>query len=476
MTAPGLDPEDWSDLRAQAHRMLDDMLDHLRDLRSGPVWRPMPPDVRARLLAPLQPASLAELHQQFREDILPYAVGNAHPGFMGWVHGGGCLPGMLGEMLAAGLDANLGGRDQAPILVERQILEWVKSIFGFPEGASGLFVTGTSLANFIAVLVARRAVLGEDVRQKGLGQAGDGLRAYASEAVHGCVPKALDMAGLGMNALRRLPVDAAGALELSALAQAVADDRAAGLCPFMVIGTAGTVDTGAIDDLSALADFSTREGLWFHVDGAFGALAILAPSLAPRLAGIERAHSLAFDFHKWAQVPYDAGFVLVRDGELHRSTFASPGAYLGREPRGLAAGEFWPCDYGPDLSRSFRALKTWFTLRACGPERIGQVIEECCRLARHLGERVAAQPELELMAPVSLNIVCFRHRGSDEFNAALVADLQESGLAAPSTTRLGGRLAIRAAIVNHRTMVQDVDRLWEAVLTLGARRETGGQP
>src|SRR6185437_2841533 len=218
------------------------------------------------------------------------------------------------------------------------------------------------------------------------------------------------------------------------------------------VGTAGTVDIGAIDDLAALASTAQREKLWLHVDGAFGAMAILAKDIAPRLAGIERADSLALDFHKWGQVPYDAGFVLVRDGARHRDAFASPASYLRRETRGLAAGSAWPCDFGPDLSRGFRALKTWFTLKVYGTDAIGEVISRTCALARYLESRIAATPELELLAPVQLSIVCFRYRGPDSnrLNADIVIDLQESGIAAPSTTMIGNQFAIRAAIINHR--------------------------
>jgi glutamate/tyrosine decarboxylase-like PLP-dependent enzyme len=212
------------------------------------------------------------------------------------------------------------------------------------------------------------------------------------------------------------------------------------------------------------------------VDGAYGALAMLAPDLAPLLDGIERADSLAFDFHKWGQVPYDAGFVLVRDGALHHATFASPAAYLRRETRGMAAGSPWPCDFGPDLSRGFRALKTWFTIKACGAARLGAMISHTCALARYLQQRVEEEPALELLAPVALNIVCFGYRGehADDVNRDIVADLQESGIAAPSTTTVNGRLAIRAAIVNHRTNRSDIDALVRAVIALGSAR--AGRP
>jgi glutamate/tyrosine decarboxylase-like PLP-dependent enzyme len=232
------------------------------------------------------------------------------------------------------------------------------------------------------------------------------------------------------------------------------------------------VDIGAIDDLQALSSLCREQGLWFHVDGAYGALGILSPALAPQLAGLENADSIALDFHKWGQVPYDAGFLIVRDGDRHRQAFSAPAAYLRRETRGLAAGSSWPCDLGPDLSRGFRALKTWFTLKTYGTDRLGAVITRSCTLAGYLGLRILAEPRLELLAPVQLNIVCFRYRAANAnaVNADIVIDIQESGIAAPSTTLLDGELAIRAAIVNHRTDTGDINALISAVLEFGARR------
>jgi aromatic-L-amino-acid/L-tryptophan decarboxylase len=468
----GLDPPDWQSVRAQGHRMLDDIFDYLEHIRERPVWQPIPDGVRAsfRAALPAAPTDLAAVHDEFMRHILPFATGNAHPGFMGWVHGGGNLPGMLAEMLAAGLNANLGGRDHAPIEVERQIVQWMAQLFGFPATATGLFVTGTSMANLLGVLVARTDAFGVGVRRKGVAAYKKRLTAYASAAAHGCIAQAMDLAGLGSAALRVVPTNDRHQIDPGALATAIAADRGAGFTPFLVVGTAGTVDIGAIDDLAALAGIAQREALWFHVDGAFGALAILAPDLAPRLAGIERADSLALDFHKWGQVPYDAGFILMRDGVLHRSTFAAQAAYLRRETRGLAAGSPWPCDFGPDLSRGFRALKTWFTLKVHGTDALGAVISRTCALARYLESRIRTMPALELLAPVQLNIVCFRYRGddADALNAGIVADLQESGIVAPSTTMIGNRLAIRAAIVNHRTEQSDIDALLAAVAAFGA--------
>jgi aromatic-L-amino-acid decarboxylase len=470
-TPDDLDPDDWEALRALGHRMLNDMVDHLRDLRTGPVWRPLPASTRAILRAPLDAAGADPdtVYGRFRETVLPYATGNTHPRFMGWVHGGGTPLGMLAEMLAAGLNANLGGRDHAPIEVERQVIRWAAAAFGLPETAGGLLVTGSSMANFIAVLLARTAALGTGVRTEGLGSAR--LTAYASTGVHRCVPDALDMAGIGSAALRRIPVDADFCMDLGALAQAIAADRAAGLTPFLVVGTAGSVDVGAFDDLVGIAEIAAREALWFHVDGAFGALAALSPLLRPKVAGMERARSIAFDFHKWAQVPYDAGCILVRDQADQLATFAGEAAYLTPGTSGLSANAPWPCDLGPDLSRGFRALKVWFTMQSFGADALGAVAERSCALARHLAALVAAEPELELLAPVPLNIVCFRYRASaeaaDALNTAIVAEIQEAGLAAPSTTIIGGALAIRAAFVNHRSREPDAEALVAAVLAAG---------
>ncbi len=479
-------PEDWEQLRAQAHRMLDDMLDYTRTIRSRPVWQPIPDAVRARRtsLVPHEPTALAEVHDEFLRFVLPYTAGNVHPGFMGWVHGGGTPVGMLAEMLAGGLNANLGGRDHIPIEVEREVIRWMSAIAGFPSESSGLFVTGSSMANLIAVIVAREAALGNPAHGCRIAAGAKQLVAYASTEVHGCVGKGVEIAGLGSEALRLIPVDRRQRIDLDALAEAIGRDRQAGLTPFLVVGTAGTVNTGAIDDLAALADLCQHEKLWFHVDGALGALGKLAPELAPRLAGMERADSLAFDLHKWGQAPYDAGVILVRDSVAHRHAFTLSADYLQRAQRGLAAGPPWPCDFGPDLSRGFRALKVWFTFKVYGADALGETIAQSCQLARMLERRVNATPQLELLAPVELNIVCFRYRvrenpekspadseNLDAINEEIVVALQESGAVVPSTTRIDGKLAIRAAFVNHRTGPAEIDALIDGVLACGSAIE-----
>jgi len=459
-----LDPTDWSDFRQQGHQMLDDMVDYLQNIRERPVWQQAPKSIQSSFQSPLDAGgqSLEELHQQFMEQILPYSVGNAHPGFMGWVHGGGTGVGMLAEMLAAGLNANLGGRNQIPIDVEWQVIGWMRDLFGFPEQSSGILTTGTSSATILAFTTARHALPHPTSTN---------LAVYASCEAHGCIARALNIIGMDASVLRKISSNTQHQMDVDALRMQIQHDQQHGIQPWLIVGTAGSVNTGAIDDLSALAHIAKEVGAWLHIDGAFGALAMLSPTLAPRLKGIEHADSLAMDFHKWGQVPYDAGMVLIRDGELHRQCFAAGDAYLQREAEGLAAHSPWPCDYGMDLSRGFRALKVWFTFKHFGRQRLGEMIEHSCVLASYLAEEVEKNIELQLMAAVSLNIVCFRYIGDgshldeayDNINLAIICHIQASGLAAPSLTSLHGRAVIRAAIVNHRTQKEDIGKLLAAV-------------
>jgi len=456
-----LDPSDWSQFRNAAHRMLDDVISHIETIRSRPVWQPPAAASHARFDQPLPAAAreLDEVLDDVRAHIMPFATGNLHPLFMGWVHGAGTPVGLVAEMVAGGLNLNCGGRDHIGLEVERQIVRWMSEALGYPAGASGLFVTGSSMANFLAVTIARTEALGAAVRKTGLREAGARLVAYTSAQAHGCIAQAMELSGIGSANLRTIAVDPAGGMMPDALRAAIAQDRADGALPFLVVGTAGTVNTGAIDPLADIADIAAGEGLWFHVDGAIGALATLSDALRGLFGGIERSASVALDFHKWGHVPYDAGFLLVRDAAAHRRAFEQPAAYLQRAERGLAAGDVWPCDLGPDLSRGFRALKTWMTIETLGADRIGRSIARTCALARHLAQRLDDHPLFEVKAPVALNIVCFGIRGADaEQVRNLVLDVQEAGLAAPSWTVLDGELVARCAILNHRTTVGDIDR------------------
>jgi len=482
-----LDPDDWDAYRAVSHRVLDELLDFLRGVPDRPVWRPVPAEVKRRLGtgAPRAPQPVEEVWSQVRELILPYPTGNIHPRFFGWVHGTGTVGGVLAEMTAAAMNSNLGGREHVGVYVERQLLGWCKGVFGFPPAASGIVVTGTSMATVIGLAVARGARAGYDVRARGVAAGGVGLVAYTSAEAHVSVRKALELLGLGGDAARAVPVDAGFRMDVGALRARVAADRAAGLRPFCVIGTAGTVNTGAIDDLVAIADLCAAEGLWFHVDGAFGALAALSPTRAGLVAGIERADSLAFDFHKWLHAPYAAGCLLVRDGELHRQTFSTHQSYLATQECGLAGGAPWFCDYGIDLSRGFAALKVWFTIQEHGLDALGAMIDKNCDQAAYLARLVSDDHRLELKAPAALNVVCFRYAPPDVDRAALdginqeiICELHERGIAAPSSTRVGGDLVVRAAITNHRTLRPDVEALVQAVCASGdrIRRDAAAAP
>ena len=461
-----LDPENWTETRAVAHRMLDAALDKMEHAAQGPVWQPLPDDLKQGLQAPLpkRGAGVAAMQAQ-AQTLLPYGVGNTHPRFFGWVHGAGTASGLIADIAASAMNANLGGRDHGAIYVEKQVVDWVRQMFGFPEAASGLVVSGTSMATIIALKVARETVLGMAARTDGVGA--HRLVGYASSQAHNCVARAFDLLGLGAGALRPVPVNGAYEMDLTALAGMIAQDRADGLQPFLLIGTAGSVNVGAFDDLEALADLAEMQDMWFHVDGAFGAAGVLSETLRPRLKGIGRADSLAFDFHKWLHVNYDAGFVLVRDGAAHLAAFSSRPEYLQASKRGLAAGNPWPVDYGPELSRGFRALKIWAQLMEHGTERLGRMISKNCAQARYLARLVQDHPALTLMAPVAGSIVCFRYGDNDALNGEIVMQLQESGIAAPSVTTLDGQTVIRVNITNHRTLNPDLDLLVDEVVRLG---------
>ncbi|CAA9220215.1 MAG: Aromatic-L-amino-acid decarboxylase [uncultured Corynebacteriales bacterium] len=473
MTIPeeSLDPPSWTELRALGHRMVEDMFDWLDGLRDGPVWQPMPDAVRERFggPAPELGAGPHAAYADFRELVLPYVTGNAHPRFWGWVCGNGTGLSMLAEMLAAGVNSSVDGFDDAGTQVEMQVIDWCKEMVGFRPEASGLLLSGCSVANFVGLAVARNAVPG--IKEHGVP---GGLTVYGSTDTHSSVRRAVQLLGLGTEALRVVPTGPGGGVDVAALDAAIAADAAAGLRPVAVVGTAGTVNTGAIDDLTGLADVAARHGVWFHVDGAFGACAALSPRLRPLVAGLERADSLAFDLHKWMYFPYEAGVALVRSDAAHREAFRYAAAYMAPAAGGLAAGrgrQF--TEYGPQLSREFRALKIWMGIKEHGVAAFRRLIEQNVDQARYLAGLVEASAELELLAPVPLNVVCLRYRGAvpaDRLNAlnrALLVRLQESGVAVPSHTELDGRYAIRVAITNHRSRREDFDLLVRTVSALG---------
>ena len=458
-----LDPDDWEATRALAHRMVDEAVEHLARVRERPVWKPMPDDVRARLQTnmPEKPAPLDEVYREYRENVAAYPMGNVHPRFWGWYMGASKFTGALGDFLAAVEGSNLGGGNTGAAQVEQQVVDWLKEIAGFPKSASGTLTSGGSMANLVAHTVIRNLAAGYDVRKEGIAGLKKPLRFYASDQVHSCHQKALETLGLGAKALVEVASDERQRMRLDALEAAIAEDRANGLQPACVIGTAGTTNTGAIDDLTAIADLCDREGLWFHVDGCIGGVLRLAPDHANLVAGIERAGSVAIDPHKWLHTPFEAGAVLIKDPDAHFATFEMHGPYLQLQERGMIAGKFL-ADYGLELSRGFRALKIWMAFKEQGSAKFGRLIAKDIALARYMAERVEAHPLLELFAPVDLNIVCFRHVAENEdaskaLNTEIMLRLQERGLAVPSDTTVQGKHGLRCAFNNHRTRREDID-------------------
>jgi aromatic-L-amino-acid decarboxylase len=478
-----LDPEDWEVLRALGHRMVDDMLTYLQTVRERPVWQPVPDQVKShlRLSLPIEPQGADEAYRDFVEHVLPHPMGTIHPRFWGWVIGTGTPFGALAEMLAATMNPNLGGGEHVANYVERQVLDWCKEMLGYPLEASGLLVSGGSLANLVALTVARNTQAGYDMRTQGLYAAPRHLMFYGSTEMHSCLEKAVELLGLGRESLHQIPVNAGYQIDLVALEKAIESDRAAGHQPIGLIGNAGTVNTGAIDPLDALADIARRENLWFHVDGAFGALAAVSPELRPLVKGMERADSLAFDLHKWMYMPIEVGCVLVRSERAHRQAFSLTPEYLSHFERGVAGGSHWFNEYGPQLTRGFRALKVWLSLKEHGIAKYGRIIKQNVDQCRYLAGLVEAAPELELLAPVPLNIVCFRFKAAglndealNRLNQTIMFELHEQGIAVPTYTMLAGKFAIRVAHTNHRTRRDDFDVLVREVVRLG--NELMGDP
>ncbi|AEU38039.1 pyridoxal-dependent decarboxylase [Granulicella mallensis] len=474
-----LDPEDWEEFRTLGHQILDDMVEYLKDVRERPTWQSPSAASRDFLQTPLpkKGSSLTEVYRDVKEHILPYPTGNIHPRFWGWVMGTGTHVGVLADLIGSTMNCHVSGYDQGATLVERQVIHWLGEMLDFPKGTSGLLVSGGTVANLLGITAARNSLAGTDIRKEGLGSGtGDPLVIYGSEATHGWAERCCDLLGLGSDGFRKVPVDDHDRIEVGELARMIQIDRNRGMRPICIVGTAGTVSTGATDDLIALADLAQAEGLWFHVDGAFGALAKLSPRYRYLVNGLERADSVAFDLHKWGYMQFETGAVLIRDGKAHEKAFSFAPSYLENFSGGIAVKPTEFASKGIQLSRSFRALRVWMNLSVYGVEKLGQAIEQNIDDSFYLASRVEAEPDLELLAPVVMNVVCFRFvqdgfsdRELDELNSELLVRLQESGVAVPSNARIDGRFAIRVANTNHRTIRSDFDLLISSTLELGRR-------
>jgi glutamate/tyrosine decarboxylase-like PLP-dependent enzyme len=467
-----LDPDEIARLGRLA---VDAVSAHRRGLTERPVFgkvgasaglfqQPLPEEGR----------SADEVLAFVRDEVMTRPFGNSHPRFFGFINATADPLGSLADYLASTMNSNCWGGDHAAVHVEHQVIRWLAEALGLPPEAEGILTSGGSMANFVALGAARRAVC-PAVRDDGPPSEGR-LVVYASDQVHNCVDRAVDLLGLGMRQLRKIPSDDCFRLRLPALREAVAVDRRAGLRPAIVVGTAGTVNTGAIDPLEELLAFCRGEGLWFHVDGAYGALATLSTRLRPLFRGMEQADSVAADPHKWLYVPYEAGAVLLREPGRLAAAYRKPAEYLVQDAESPFLGAAAFNERGPELSRSFKALKVFVGFLRHGRRGYAAAIERDVALARFLMDEVGRRPDFEPLAEPILSIANFRYRpqgvtGTDDqidrLNVGIVNRLVGAGSFFLAPTRLRERVSLRVAITNFRTTEDDLRALLDEAAAAG---------
>ncbi len=457
---------------------------HLEGVPAGRVFTPMTPESRQSLLDqpfPDDGTPPDTILDRFRDEILPFPMGNGHPRFFGWVNAPPAPMGVLAELLAAAMNPSCAGGDHAAIYLEHAVVRWIMELVGFPtESSMGLLVSGGSMASLTGLAAARQWATeraGWDVRASGVRAFPENLVWYMTTEGHSCIQKAVELLGLGAKSIRKIPVDTEYRMDVPALRAAIRADQAAGLRPCCVVASAGTVSTGAIDPFDAIADVCAAHNLWLHVDGAYGAVGILDPAVAPQYAGLARADSLALDPHKWLSVPVECGCALVRNGKLLRATFSLVPPYIQTED-GKGFGSLpWFSEYGFQQSRGFRALKLWMTMLHAGRAGLAEQIVRHDALAQHLAAAVDAAPDLHRMAPVTLSIVCFRYVPEgwreddprlDALNKRVMQEVQTGGEAFITNAVLDGRFVLRACILHYATTEADIAALVEIVRRTGA--------
>ena len=477
---------DADEFRRAGHALVDSIAEFLTGLPERPVTAADEPREIERLIdasasLPEQGTDADTLLRSTASMLFEHSLFNGHPRFFGYITSSPAPIGMLGDLLAASVNANVGSWRLGPVAteIESQTVRWIAELIGFPAGG-GLLVSGGNMANTVPFLAARAAAADWDVRKGGIADsAGRPLRVYASEETHTWIQKATDMAGLGTNAIRWIPTDDTLRMRTNALRDAIERDRRAGDRPMIVVGTAGSVSTGAVDPLPEIARICREAGIWFHVDGAYGALAALVPGVPADLAALSLADSVAVDPHKWLYAPLEAGCVLVRDREKLRNAFSyhPPYYHFGQEATNYV-------DFGPQNSRGFRALKVWLGLRHVGRAGYLKMLGDDIRLSGRMHTLVSAHPELEPLTQ-ALSITTFRYvppdlrasigaaeieRYLDALNEALLERIQQSGELFVSNAVIRGRYALRACIVNFNTTLADIEAVPEIVVRLG--RET----
>jgi glutamate/tyrosine decarboxylase-like PLP-dependent enzyme len=476
-----LDPEDWDQLRSLGHRMMDDMMDYLQNIRSTPF---LPPTQEAitELMAPLNEEGYGaeKTYEMFHQNFLPHVWKYIKPQFWGFVIGTGSPFGMLSDMLSSGMN-NADTTVSVSEPVYRQAINWIKEMLDYPEEAGGVFVSGGSEANFTGLAVARNTKAEVDMKTEGMQGVNRKMTLYCSEETHDCTDRSVELLGLGSEALRWIPTDNECRIKLDALKKAIKKDREQNYHPFCVIGNAGTVNTGAFDDLNAIADLCSKENLWFHVDGAFGSWVKLSETHRGLADGLGRADSLAVDLHKWMNMPYAIGCTLVKDKVSHFSTFV-----YGHDAEYLKTGmSEWgdiitnPWNLSLALSRAAYSFKAYMLLRAYGRKKYSRIIQKNLDDIGYLAELIRKEPDLELMAPVASNIACFRYKVNglseselEKFNRQILGELWKINLMMISDTTVKGKYMLRVCNVNHRTQRQDFDWLIEEVKKAGEKTKS----
>ncbi len=478
-----LDPS-AEDIRQWGNAAIEAMASYLDSIRDRRVY----PQTSARQIRekldralPDEGVDFERLIGTFNDVIVPMSRHNGHPRMFGYVQAPGTAIAAIADLLASTLNANLTAWRSAPaaVEIERLTIDWIKQILGVNADAAGLFVSGGSMANLAALATARRAKAPADLTSKGAQSIPQVMRVYASQETHHSVAKAAALLGIGRDNVRLVGVDKCFKIRLDDLVAKITEDLAAGHLPFCVVANAGTVMTGAFDSLAEVADVARRFNLWMHVDASYGGFAALAVSARNLFGAMREADSVALDPHKWLYLPVDCGCVLYRDGEAARATFAHEAEYTRvREQEPDEAFAFW--DYGPELSRRFRALKVWMMLKSVGVRVLGEMIEKDLACARHLEGLVHSSDDFEMLAPVELSIFCFRylprrfklalagadvtecarlHEQLDALNERLLVELQQDGSSYLSNARLGGRFSLRGCVMNYRTTFRDMEIL-----------------
>ncbi len=468
-----LDPENWEEFKTLGHKMLEDMMHYLETIRNQP-YIPTKEDSKNAILTPLPNKGDGEekVYSVFREHIVPHTVKKVRPDFWGVVQGTGSPFGMLIDLILSGINHGSLGM----MFINHHAIDWMKELLDYPKEAGGVFVSGGSEANFTGLAVARNKKAEIDVKAEGMQHVTEPMTLYCSEEAHDCLDRSVELLGLGNEALRWIPINENHQMDVDLLENEITLDRDAGNNPFCIIGTAGTVHTGAFDDLNALADLCERWNLWFHVDGAFGSWVRLSESHKYLADGLERADSVAVDLHKWMNMPYAIGCTLVKNRRAHFSTFVygHDASYLKTGVTELGDVLKSPLNLSLALSRPDLGGKAYMLLRAFGRDKYAGLIQQNIDQIYYLAELIRKEPNLEIAAPVISNIVCFRyvHDGLNEgdierLNRMILRELWKINFWMISDTVIKGRYVLRACNVNHRTRYSDFNVLVERIISLG---------